>query len=123
VAGARIPLAALGGRNGSLQIIDLDRDGDADVLIPATRTLDAVGDYLVLLNDGAGRFAAAAPGTVLPATADGNGFDVEVADFDDDGATDLFFCNRASIPRPPPAAESSGGRQRLLLGTPRSANR
>jgi len=68
-----------------------------------------------LLNDGAGRFSAPGPGTVLPASADGNGFDVEVADFDDDGVTDLFFCNRASVAEPESAA-TSGGRQRLLLG-------
>jgi len=43
---------------------------------------------------------------------DGNGFDVEVADFDGDGVADLFLCNRASTRQP----AISGGVQRLLLG-------
>jgi hypothetical protein len=54
----------------------------------------------------------AAPHTVLPATATGNGFDVEIADFDRDGNRDLFLCNRASVGDDP---EASGGVQRLLL--------
>jgi hypothetical protein len=49
----------------------------------------------------------------MPAAADGNGFDIEVADFDADGLADLFFCNRASIAD---SAAASGGLQRLLLG-------
>jgi hypothetical protein len=48
---------------------------------------------------------------VLPASADGNGFDVEVADFDSDGQKDLFLCNRASLRND---AQGSGGVQRLL---------
>jgi VCBS repeat protein len=126
VADVRIPLGALSGQNGSVQVIDLDRDGDVDVLIPATASMDSVGDYLVLLNDGAGRFAAAAPGTVLPATADGNGFDVEIADFDGDGSADLFLCNRASLSRAEDSQDTiarSGGRQRLLLGPSRGTSR
>jgi hypothetical protein len=57
----------------------------------------------------------AAPGSTLPLSADGNGFDVEVADFDSDGLNDLFLCNRASI-SDTGAALMSGGLQRLLLG-------
>jgi VCBS repeat protein len=122
---ARIPLPSASGSETtdaprlaerSMQVLDLDRDGDVDVIIPASRSMDAVGDYLVLLNDGSGRFSAASPGAVLPASADGNGFDVEVADFDADGITDLFFCNRASIAEPGSAA-AAGGLQRLLFGT------
>jgi hypothetical protein len=65
----------------------------------------------VLLNDGAARFTAAAADSMLPSTATGNGFDVEVADFDGDGRADLFLCNRASTGN----AAASGGVQRLLL--------
>jgi hypothetical protein len=97
----------------TIQVLDLDRDGDVDVLAPSTVFAEAAGDYLALLNDGSGRFTAAAPGTALPASAIGNGFDVEVADFDADGLADLFLCNRASTRDP----EGSGGVQRLLLGT------
>ena len=53
---------------------------------------------------------------MLPATAVGNGFDVEVADFDHAGLDDLFLCNRASVNG---AAADSGGVARLLLGTER----
>jgi hypothetical protein len=105
----------------TVQVVDLDRDGDVDVLAPSTvfprgearSTRTIPGTYLALLNDGSGRFSAARPGTVLPAAAEGNGFDVELADFDDDGLTDLFLCNRASIDQ---FAAESGGLQRLLLG-------
>jgi hypothetical protein len=125
IATARL---ALGGSSGSqqgslgdLQVADVDRDGDIDVIVAATAALEPPGDYLVLLNDGAGRFAPAPPGTVLPAESNGNGFDVEVADFDADGVPDLFLCNRADVPAPPAAAARSGGLQRLLLGVPTSS--
>jgi hypothetical protein len=99
-------------RSTSVTVLDLDRDGDVDGIVQTTLVMDRIGDYLALLNDGHGRFTAAPPGTVLPPGADGNGFDVEVADFDADGIPDLFLCNRASTRQ----AEISGGVQRLLLG-------
>jgi VCBS repeat protein len=108
---ARLPEDAR--NNFMLQVVDLDRDGDLDVLAPSTVFARSAGDYLVLVNDGAGRFSAAAPGAILPRTAVGNGFDVEVADFDDDGVDDLFLCNRASLGDAP---ADSGGLARLLLG-------
>jgi FG-GAP-like repeat len=108
--------AANGALGASIQVADLDRDGDVDVIIPSTQLLGAVGDYLVLLNDGSGRFSAAAAGTVLPDTAVGNGFDVEVGDYDGDSVDDLFLCNRASIDDAP---ADSGGVARLLLGVER----
>jgi hypothetical protein len=114
-ADAGAPAPAERSRSRSVQVADIDRDGDIDVIIQSTAIMEAAGDYLVLLNDGSGRFSAARPGAVLPAAADGNGFDVEVADFDDDGIADLFFCNRASSAEPESAA-ASGGQQRLLLG-------
>lgn len=101
--------------NFTVQALDLDHDGDVDALMPSSVFVGGVGDYLVLLNDGAGNFAPTGRGSVLPSEADGNGFDVEVADFDGDGLTDLFLCNRASSPAPGAAADT-GGLQRLLLG-------
>jgi hypothetical protein len=99
--------------NFATQVVDLDQDGDLDVLAPSTVfARGGSGSYLTLLNDGSGRFAAARSGTVLPAGTEGNGFDVEVADFDGDGIDDLFLCNRASFD----AFADSGGLQRLLLG-------
>jgi hypothetical protein len=73
----------------------------------------------VLVNDGTGRFTIAQPGSILPATATGNGFDVEIADFNGDGANDLFLCNRASRTQNPQTAAATGGRQRLLFARPR----
>jgi hypothetical protein len=98
--------------NFTLQALDVDGDGDVDIVAPNTVFELAAGDYRVLLNDGEARFTVAPPNTVLPRTVDGNGFDVEVADFDGDGRADLFLCNRASEDD----AQASGGVQRLLLG-------
>ena len=103
--------------NFTIQAVDVDGDDDVDLISPATR-FDGIGDYQVLLNDGSGFFLAAPPGTVLPASADGNGFDVVVADFDGDGTHDLFLCNRANRTRDAQTALATGGRQRLLLGRP-----
>jgi len=96
----------------TIQVHDLDDDGDVDIIAPNTLFGPAAGDYRVLLNNGSARFTASRPDTVLPESADGNGFDVEVADFDGDGHKDLFLCNRASLRNDP---EGSGGVQRLLL--------
>jgi hypothetical protein len=101
--------------NFTVQAHDLDGDSDVDIVAPNTLFGRASGDYRVLLNDGKARFAAAAPASVLPAAAGGNGFDVEVADFDGDGRADLFLCNRASLSND---AEGSGGVPRLLLRGP-----
>lgn len=98
--------------NFTIQAHDLDADGDVDIVAPNTLFGPESGDYRVLLNDGSARFAAAALGSVLPESASGNGFDVEVSDFDGDGTADLFLCNRASLRNDP---DGSGGKQRLLL--------
>ena len=97
--------------NFSIQVLDIDSDGDVDIVSPSTIFDTAAGEYRVLRNDGRAKFTAAAPGSVLPASVDGNGFDTEVADFDGDGRADLFLCNRASEAD----ARRSGGLQRLLL--------
>ncbi|MES2605233.1 MAG: VCBS repeat-containing protein, partial [Pseudomonadota bacterium] len=57
-------------RSESLQVVDADRDGDIDAMLPFTQSMAAIGDYLVLLNDGAGHFIRAEVGAVLP---DGGG--------------------------------------------------
>jgi len=96
----------------TIQAHDLDGDGDVDIVAPNTLFGRESGDYRVLMNLGSARFTAARADAVLPASAVGNGFDVEVADFDADGLEDLFLCNRASLRDDP---ESSGGVPRLLL--------
>ena len=99
----------------TVQAVDLDDDGDLDIIAPLTRLRGEPGDYRVMLNDGAGFFSVAPPGSVLPASATGNGFDIEVADFNGDGREDLFLCNRASSRGTGAAAAAAGGRPRLLL--------
>jgi hypothetical protein len=102
--------------NFTVQLADLDGDDDLDALLPATDlSPTGRGDYLVLVNDGRGRFARSATERLLPVAANGNGFDIELADFDGDGARELFLCHRASNPAAP---DSSGGRQRLLALQP-----
>jgi len=98
--------------NFAIQVHDVDGDSDVDIITANTRFGPGSGDYRVLLNDGHARFTVAGANTVLPTTASGNGFDTEVADFDGDGRTDLFLCNRASLRED---ARGSGGQQRLLL--------
>ena len=100
-----------------MQLADIGQDGRVDALVPVLFTLPDAGDYLVMLNDG-GRFAAAAPGSVIPEGATGNGFDVEVADFDGDGLQDMFFCNRSSL-KSADDQQEAGGLQRLLRGIER----
>ncbi|HEY0962590.1 MAG TPA: VCBS repeat-containing protein [Pseudomonadales bacterium] len=104
-----------GWQSGSMQVFDLGRDGIIDIFAQVSRTMREAGGYQVLLNDGNGNFVVAASGSVLPTSADGNGFDVEVADFDGDGLQDLFLCNRTSAAQ---SADQSrvGGLQRLLRG-------
>ncbi|HUV32793.1 MAG TPA: VCBS repeat-containing protein, partial [Devosiaceae bacterium] len=74
---------------------DIDGDGDADILTAATTSLRGAGGAAVraFVNDGAGRFSEAT-GAVLPASARGNGFDIEFADFNGDGRPDFYLALR-----------------------------
>ena len=86
-----------------IDVVDLDGDDDDDLI---TANLDALSGnpanapYRTYLNDGAGNFVLATD--VLPATAVGNGFDIEAADFNGDDKLDLYLASR-------------GGPDRLLL--------
>lgn len=114
-AAAGAPTVAAPNRSDFLQIVDVDRDGTIDIVMSGAQVSSAGGGLAALLNDGTGRFSVASPGSVLPADLGGNGFDIEVADFNDDGVSDLYICNRASIADPGAAAQT-GGLQRLLIG-------
>lgn len=65
-------------------VADLDADGDLDVVLAME-----FEPNVLLLNDGAGRFAAAAPGRLPRASRDSE--DVALADFDRDGDVDAVI--------------------------------
>jgi hypothetical protein len=79
--------------------VDVDRDGDLDLVTASFRDTRA---WRVSLNDGTGFFKEVT-GSVLPSGLDGEGIDVEAADFNGDGLVDLYL-------------SSYVGRDRLVLG-------
>lgn len=82
----------------TVQVVDLDGDGDLDI-VTASTLFGGFGEYRVLLNNGAAVFSPAKAGSIFPLNVNGNGFDIEVADFNADGKDDLFLCNRLSEQR------------------------
>ncbi len=77
--------------------LDIDRDGDADIMTGNTNgfKFDGMTPFSVYLNDGKGRFTKA-KGNLIPEGIDGRGFDIDFMDFNGDGIKDLFLCNRGS---------------------------
>ena len=84
-------------------LIDLDRDGDLDV-VTSNSTVDLEAGridpapYRVYRNDGNGRFELATE-AIFPPDVVGVGFDVEPADFDGDGLLDLYLASRGTPDR------------------------
>ena len=86
--------------------IDLDRDGDLDLLRANTDVVSSrlvPAPYEAWLNDGDGTFTPD-DGSLLP-WVDGLGLDVEAGDLDGDGEVDLYLC-------------ASGSRDTVLLWAP-----
>ena len=77
------------------EFVDVDRDGDLDLVTATFRDTKA---YRVYLNDGAGFFREAT-GSVFPAGLSGEGVDVEVADFNGDGKLDIYFSSYVGTDR------------------------
>lgn len=99
----------------TLQVVDLDHDGDMDVILPHSEITRTGGNVISLLNDGNGVFTEADESGPLPLPLYGNTFDIEVADFNGDGHDDLFFCNRAANSR---GNIRRDGQSRLLIWQP-----
>ena len=84
-------------------LLDVDRDGDLDVVTSNT-DFDLEAEriaplpYRVYLNDGEGRFRLATE-EVFPEGVTGMGFDVEGADLDGDGLMDLYLAGRGTVDR------------------------
>ncbi|MGD2069991.1 MAG: VCBS repeat-containing protein [Gemmatimonadota bacterium] len=98
---ARLP--ADGDHSFDGDFLDVDGDGDLDVVtsnsvVDLSRGQIDPAPWRVYLNDGRGMFDEATE-RVLPATAVGTGFDAVMADFDGDGAMDLYLASRGTADR------------------------
>lgn len=77
-------------------LFDLDSDGDLDLIFSNTLLRSqSPTPYTVYTNNGNGVFSDKT-GELLPASAQGFGFDAEFADFNGDNQNDLFLANRGS---------------------------
>ncbi|NKB72220.1 MAG: T9SS type A sorting domain-containing protein [Candidatus Latescibacteria bacterium] len=75
--------------------IDLDQDGDLDLITANALPSDL---YRAYLNDGSGTFTEETAALLPPGLA-GEGFDIEAANFNQDGRLDLFLCSRGGMDR------------------------
>ncbi|MDW3194395.1 MAG: VCBS repeat-containing protein [Cytophagales bacterium] len=76
--------------------LDIDNDGDADIMTGNTNgpRFDGMTPFSVYLNDGKGKFSVTE--SMLPASITGRGFDIDFVDLNGDGIKDLFLSNRGS---------------------------
>jgi len=82
--------------------IDLDQDGDLDIIVSTVAGSPEGARWRAYANDGSGVFSDATD-TLLPASAVGNGLDAEAGDLNGDGLIDLYLAARP-------------GRDRVLFG-------
>ncbi len=77
--------------------LDIDRDGDFDIMTGNTNSLKSGGNapFSVYINNGKGMFSDAT-GTFMPENIKGKGFDIDFIDLNGDGIKDLFLSNRGS---------------------------
>ncbi|MEO1052107.1 MAG: VCBS repeat-containing protein [Bacteroidota bacterium] len=77
--------------------LDIDNDGDADIMTGNTNgpRFDGMTPFSVYLNDGKGKFTEA-PASILPEGILGRGFDIDFVDLNGDHINDLFLSNRGS---------------------------
>lgn len=70
--------------------MDIDRDGDQDILLAENIGVIGSGRVRAYANDGNGNFSEQT--NSLVGVVVGNIVDIEVADFNNDGLLDLYFC-------------------------------
>jgi hypothetical protein len=81
------------GNSFTIKFIDIDSDGDSDILSP-NNSVGQGGDIEVWLNDGSGIFIAATE-SPFSSPPSGSTFDIEVVDVNADGKDDIYFCYRS----------------------------
>jgi len=95
--GHRLPQSNL--RSFDVELLDIDNDGDLDLLTADAREGRNFEELVHLfLNDGGGRFLYV-NGAILPTGIRGKWFDIEVADFNGDGRFDLYLSSQGSTDR------------------------
>lgn len=105
------PQATLSNTFG-IRLIDLDRDGDLDILTAewAYNGANNLGQFRAYSNDGNGNFQDQT--NTLIGNIQGNGINVTAADFNNDSLTDLYFCNAGQDAQ----GAAQGATDFLLLG-------
>lgn len=99
-----LPSTVLGGRNMEARAVDVDADGDPDLVVAREFERNRL-----LVNDGGGRFTDESDAR-LPALVQDHE-DIAVGDFDGDGDPDLVVVSEDDLP---PGAGSTGGRKQEL---------
>jgi len=81
-----------------IAFLDIDNDGDADIMTGNTNgpRFDGMTPFSVYLNDGKGKFKEAINNKIIPEGIEGRGFDIDFIDLNGDGIKDLFLSNRGS---------------------------
>ena len=78
-----------------IDFVDIDRDGDLDIITANTNALRIGSEFRVFVNNGRGFFNEVTD-RVFPTTPAGVGFDIEAADFNGDKLVDFYFAVRGS---------------------------